>query len=41
MEKISAFTEVENLKSNKVLVNSDKSCCDSNTTITFQGENNI
>lgn len=41
MEKISAFSETENLKSNKIIVNADKSFCDSNTVINFQGKNNI
>lgn len=41
MEKISAFSEIENLSYNKIIVNADKSYCDSNTVITFQGKNNI
>lgn len=41
MEKISAFSEAENLSSNKIIVNAEKSFCESNTVITFQGKNNI
>lgn len=41
MEKISAFSETENLSSNKIIVNAEKSFCESNTVITFQGKNNI